>query len=201
MAQLTHSQFEPATLPCRACGQPVEAEVWIIVDVDERPDLLARLQSGALHDFACPGCGHVATLNAPLLIYRPGAEPPLLFSPAHGGDPAQHEEQATALLGLFREGIGDDWRDEWLAHGLTGVARAALSVVLGDDPATAAALATAHAADEEVSPEVRGALETIIRTLAAEGLRIQTAEDLQHALESRPELKTRLAAALAMNNN
>ncbi len=171
--------------------------MWIIVDVDERPDLLARLQAGALHDFVCPGCGHAATLNAPLLIYRPGAEPPLLFSPAHGGDPAQQEEQATALLGLFREGVGDDWRDEWLAHGLTGVARAALPVVLGDDPTTAAALAAAHAADEEVSPDVREALETIIQTLAAEGLRIQTAEDLQHALESRPELKARLSSALA----
>lgn len=193
---IDYSLAEQAALPCQACGQPVEAEVWIIVDVDARPDLLARLRAGSLHDMTCPACGHTATLNTPLLVYRPGAEPALLFSPAAGSDADTDEAHAVALAGMFREMMGELWRDEWLAHGLTGVARAALPVVLGDDPATAAGLAAAHAAEDEVSPELRRALETIIQTLAAEGVRVQTAEDLQRALESRPELKVRLGAAL-----
>ncbi|HRO24510.1 MAG TPA: hypothetical protein PLR07_09470, partial [Promineifilum sp.] len=57
-------------------------------------------------------------------------------------------------------------------------------------------LAVAHAAEGEVSPELRHVLEVIMQSLAAEGVRVRTAEDLQRALESRPELKARLGAAL-----
>lgn len=193
---IDYSLAEQAALPCQACGRPVEAEVWIIVDVDARPDLLARLRAGSLHDMTCPTCGHTATLNTPLLVYRLGAEPALLFSPAAGSDADTDEAHAVALAGLFREMMGELWRDEWLAHGLAGVARAALPVVLGDDPTTAAGLAAAHAAEGEVSPELRQVLEVIMQSLAAEGVRVRTAEDLQRALESRPELKARLGAAL-----
>jgi len=193
---IDYSLAEQAALPCQACGRPVEAEVWIIVDVDARPDLLARLRAGSLHDMTCSACGHTATLNTPLLVYRPGAEPALLFSPAADSDADTDEAHAVALAGMFREMMGELWRDEWLAHGLTGVARAALPVVLSDDPTTAAGLAAAHAAEGEVSPELRQVLEVIMQSLAAEGVRVRTAEDLQRALESRPELKARLGAAL-----
>ncbi len=195
MKPIYHSHAEPAALPCRACGELIEGEVWIIVDVAERPDLLARLRAGTLHQMICPGCGHSATVNAPLLVYRPGAEPPLLFSPARGDDPARDEEQAVALLGLFRAGVGAAWRDEWLARGLTGAAREALPTLLGDDPATAAALAEASRAEDEAPPAIRRALEDIIAALAADGVRVQTAEDLRQALEARPALKARLATA------
>lgn len=198
-----HSHAEPAGLACRACGGPIEADVWVIVDTAERPDLLARLRDGTLHDLICPHCGHVATINAPLLILRPDAEPALLFSPAGGtasATDAQHErdeEQAAALVGILREHMGADWREAWLAHGLTGAARAALPALLTDDPATAARLAAAHTAEEEeVPPAVRRALEEIIAALAAEGVRVQAPADLARALEARPVLRARLEAAL-----
>lgn len=193
---MPNSTAETITLPCQRCAHPVAAEVWIIVDTAERLDLLARLRDGTLHDIACLGCGHVAAVNAPVLIYRPDADPPLLFSPAGGGSPEQDEQQAVALLGMFRENMGDRWRDEWLAHGLTGVARAALPAVLSDDPATAAAFARASRADDDVDPALRRVLEEIVLGLAAEGVRVNTAEDLQRALETRPEMKARLGAAL-----
>ena len=193
MNQTTHrSHAEPVTLPCQNCGAPVPGDVWIIVDTAERPDLLVRLRAGMLHEMTCDQCGQAAVINAPLLIMRPGAEPVLLFSPARGGDPAVDEEQAVALAGMLRENLGDDWRDEWLAHGLTGVPREALPMLLGDDPATAAGLAAAHAAEDEVPPGLRQALEEIVLALAAEGVRIETAEDLRRALESRPEMRARL---------
>ncbi len=194
-----HSHAETAALPCRACGVVYESQVWIIVDAAERPDLLARVRAGALHDTTCPGCGHTATINAPLLLYRPGAAPALLFSPARGNTREQDEEQAQALVGMYREAMGNEWRDEWLARGLTGVAREALPALLNDDPATAAALAAAVAAGEDpddVPPPLRRALEEILTALAVEGVRVMSAEDLGRALEARPELKARLAAAL-----
>jgi hypothetical protein len=183
-------------LRCRACGEVVEGEVWIIIDVAERPDLLARLRAGTLHEMTCPGCGHMATVNAPLLVYRPEMEPALLFSPARGGNLAQDEEQATALVGMFRENVGGEWRDEWLVRGLTGAAREALPLLLGDDPATVAGLAAASLVEDEVPPAVRQALEEIVAALAAEGVRVNTAEDLQRALEARLELKARLGAVI-----
>ncbi|MBP6786018.1 MAG: hypothetical protein KA170_00415 [Candidatus Promineofilum sp.] len=193
MNQTTHrSHAESVTLPCRSCGEPVASDVWIIVETAERPDLLARLRAGTLHEVTCAHCGQSATINAPLLIVRPAAEPVLLFSPARGGDPMADEEQAAALAGMLRENLGDDWRDEWLAHGLTGVPREALPLLLGDDPATAAGLAAAHAVEDDVPPGLRRALEEIVLALAAEGVRIQTAEDLRQALESRPEMRARL---------
>lgn len=206
--QATHSHAEPAGLACRACGGPIEADVWVIVDTAERPDLLARLRDGTLHDLTCLHCGHAATVNAPLLILRPGAEPALLFSPAGGASVAaaasvadaqrkRDEEQAAALVGILREHMGADWREAWLAHGLTGAARAALPALLADDPATAARLAAAHAAEEEeVPPAVRRALEEVIAALAAEGVRVQAPADLARALEARPALRARVEAAL-----
>lgn len=191
------SSSERVTLPCQKCNQPVDAEVWIIVDTTQRPDLLARLREGTLHHVGCPACGHVAAINAPVLIFRPDMEPALLFSPADGSNPVQDEEQALALVGIFREDMGEEWREEWLARGLAGVAREAVPTALADYPAVAAGLAAAHAADgDEVDPELRQTLEEIILSLAAEGLRIQTADDLQRALEARPEMRARLGKAL-----
>lgn len=194
-----HSHAEPATLPCRQCGEPFTADVWVIVDTDERPDLLLLLRAGTLHDLRCPACGHTATLNAPLLVCRPGAEPPLLFSPARGDERERDEEQAAALVGMLRAHMGGAWRDEWVARGLAGAAREALPLLLGDDPATAAALAAATnpaGAPDEVPPAVREALAGVMAALAAEGVRLNTAEDLRRALEERPELKARVAEAL-----
>lgn len=194
------SHAEAAELPCRACGAPVPAEVWVIVDAAHRPDLLARLRAGALHELTCPGCGHTATVNAPLLLLRPGAEPPLLFSPARGGDRERDEEQAAGLVGLLRAHMGAAWDDAWLARGVVGAPREALPALLGDDPSPAAGLAAAVAAgDDDVPPAARQALGEVLAALAAEGVRVNTPEELRRALAERPLLKARLGAALAQN--
>ncbi len=191
---MSTSHAETAELPCRACGQSFAAEVWVIVDPTERPDLLARLLAGSLHDLTCPACGHTATLDAPLLTVRPAAEPVLLFSPARGGGAQQAEAQAEALVSLLRANMGADWRDEWLGRGVVGVARAALPSLLTDDPATAAALAAAAATGESeaLPPAVARALAGVIAALAAEGVRVDSAEELTRALDARPELRERL---------
>jgi hypothetical protein len=195
---MSYSHAENAELPCRNCGQPFAADVWVIVDPAERPDLLVRLLAGTLHDLTCPACGHTATLDAPLLIVRPAAEPVLLFSPARGGGPQQAEAQAAALVSLLRAHVGAAWRDEWLGRGVVGVARAALPALLGDDPATAAALAAAATADEDaLPPALAQALAEIVAALAAEGVRVDTAEELTRALDARPELKARLQRRLS----
>ncbi|HFD39924.1 MAG TPA: hypothetical protein ENJ31_08805, partial [Anaerolineae bacterium] len=125
---------ETVQAPCPQCGQAVDLEVWLIVDAAERPDLLARIRDGTLHDAPCPHCGHQTQVDAPLLLYRPEAEPPLLFSPAQQTTAEQDREQAAALVDRLRQSLGDAWRDEWLAEGLPGVPRPLLPLALSDDP-------------------------------------------------------------------
>jgi predicted RNA-binding Zn-ribbon protein involved in translation (DUF1610 family) len=55
---MPHSFSQTASLTCPQCGRAFSAEVWLIVDADERPDLLARIRAGTLHDLTCPHCGH-----------------------------------------------------------------------------------------------------------------------------------------------
>ena len=70
-----------------------------------------------------------------------------------------------------------------------------LAVALSDDPA-----ALAEAAAEAVPPELEAALAEIAATLEADGVVLESPEDLERALEARPELRDRLLAAAAADD-
>ena len=53
---------------CSTCGAPFSADVWLIVDSAERPDLWARCLEASIHVVTCPN-GHPMLLQAPLLIH------------------------------------------------------------------------------------------------------------------------------------
>ena len=133
---MAHSMAQEADLTCPQCGQAFTAEIWLIVDTAERPDLLEKARQGTLHTLTCPHCGHRGEVDVPLLLCLPS--PPgrgaggegLLFSPARATTAAQDREQADGLLNALRERLGDAWRDEWLARGLPGVPRDLLPVAL-----------------------------------------------------------------------
>jgi hypothetical protein len=153
------------------------------------------LRDGTLHNIVCPSCGHTAMVNTPLLIVRPDAKPVLLFSPAKGSTPEQDQEQVEALLGMLREHLGKEWPEAWLEKGVTGIPRESLALILDNNSAAAKALEVAAIHEEEVPPAIRSSLETILAELTAEGVRVNSAEDLRLAIESRPELKATLIAA------
>lgn len=136
----------------------------------------------------CPHCGHSATIHTPLLIIRPAKIPALLFSPAGEGGGEQDREQAEALVGMSRQHMGADWDDDWLADGLPIVARKDLVTAIDSD--------SLSRPDEAVDPRVRSALEQVIALLSADGIRVTTPEELQRAIDSRPELKAKLAKVL-----
>lgn len=175
-------------MPCRQCGRYFEAEVWTIIDIDERPDLLDRIRNETIHVLVCPYCGHTAKVNTPLLILRPRMKPALLFSPASGNASEQDQEHAEALIGMCRDHLGDGWKDDWLAEGLPIVTRSDLVSAINSEIDAIPV--------EEVNPLVRSTLEQIFALLSAEGVRVTSPEELQRALESRPELKAKLAKVL-----
>ena len=45
---MAHSFATTAQLTCAACHQPFDADLWLLVDTAERPDLLARIRLGML---------------------------------------------------------------------------------------------------------------------------------------------------------
>jgi hypothetical protein len=47
---------QSAELTCPGCGKTFTAEIWLIVDTAERPDLLERTRTGSLHHLPCPHC-------------------------------------------------------------------------------------------------------------------------------------------------
>jgi CHAT domain-containing protein len=131
------SHAQPITLTCPACGTSHTADIWLIVAPDERPDLVEQIRNGTLHTATCPQCGQTRTLDAPLLIFRPTAAPPILFSPAQQTTSEQDQQHAAALIGILRQRLGAAWNDAWLGQGLTVVPRPMLLVALTDDPAAA----------------------------------------------------------------
>ena len=131
------SHAELITLTCPACGTSHTADIWLIVAPDERPDLVEQIRNGTLHTATCPQCGQTRTLDAPLLIFRPTAAPPILFSPAQQTTSEQDQQHAAALIGILRQHLGAAWNDAWLAQGPAVVPRPMLLVALTDDPAAA----------------------------------------------------------------
>ena len=134
---MTHSVAQSTTLTCPACRRPFPAEVWLIIDTAERPDLLARIRDSSLHAIPCPHCRHAGAVDAPLLLYRPGQTPPILFSPADQTTTEQDQEHAVGLINLLRQRLGSTWQDAWLARGLNAVPRQKLPAVLNGDPLAA----------------------------------------------------------------
>jgi CHAT domain-containing protein len=101
---------------CPHCNEPLVCEIWLIVDTAERPDLLKRLRDGSLYSFTCPNCQTVSQVAAPLLIYRRGEIPALIFSPGQRSTNEQNRDDVIQLLNSLRQRLDNtQWhiiRDE-----------------------------------------------------------------------------------------
>ena len=149
---MAHSLSQPVNLNCPNCGHSFEAAIWLIIDANERPDLLDSTRAGTIHDRSCPDCGHTEQVDAPILLYRPDDMPPLIFSPAQRTTEAQDREQAQGLLGLLHDALGNAWRNEWLA-GMPVIPRDFLPAALSEDPKAAMRQMAAQA--EEALAQLR----------------------------------------------
>jgi hypothetical protein len=161
----------------------------LIVAAAERPELVERIIDGTIHTIICPN-GHAIAVDAPLLLFRPEESPPLIFSPAERTTAEQDRENARSLVGMLRDSLAGEWRDERL-NNFAPVPREVLPALLsGDEAALQAAMAGA------IPPEAAREMAEIAATLEAEGVTLESPEDLERALATRPELRARLEAAL-----
>ena len=191
---MPHSLSQPAALSCPACGRSFTADMWLVVDASERPDLLDRIQAGTLHDLLCPHCGYLWQADAPLLLYRPGDMPPLIFSPAQGTT----KEQAQGLLGYLHDVLGSAWHDEWLEV-MPAIPREFLPAALSDDPEAAMRQMTAQTEQalarlREEDPDAYRELEAAARQMAEQN---SPAEQAAEQGQFPPGLDPARAQALA----
>lgn len=150
------SYAQTQSITCSSCHRTFDFTVWLIVDTAERPDLLARIRKGTLHDVTCPHCrADLGRIAAPLLVYTPssaekgrsggqstspraeksrGGE--LLFSPPRGTPVKQHREHVAELLHVLRTRPGVVWRKEW-ERNLSVVPRELLPIALATNPEAA----------------------------------------------------------------
>ena len=101
-------------ISCVACGYTINFDVWQIVDAVERPDLLEKISNGILHDAYCPQCNKlIIQIDSPLLVYRPGCDPVLLFSKSEETTVRQDQEILRSLLTRLERSLGSNWPKNW----------------------------------------------------------------------------------------
>lgn len=102
---MPNSRQETTTLQCPACGASFDAAVWIIVDADQRPDLVQAIMHGALNQHYCPECHASGTINAPLLFHDGAQQRMILALPLSVTNAADAQSIAEQLVGYLHESL------------------------------------------------------------------------------------------------
>lgn len=135
---MPRSRSELADLECPTCGQPFQAEVWLVIDRAERPDLVHLLMDGELNVTACPHCGVEGGLNHPLLLHDSHRRELLCAIPLSVQGQAAAREMIGDLLGGLIQAIPAEERLPYLAEveivpELDGLRAALIEQALAED--------------------------------------------------------------------
>ncbi|MBU6333006.1 MAG: hypothetical protein KGS47_01280 [Chloroflexi bacterium] len=96
---MTVSQRRATPAVCSACRAALAGAFWSLVDLAERPDLLAALQARELNRAQCPACG-ASSVIVPLLVHMPMARAVYLVPPPGISDAALREAAQVGLREL-----------------------------------------------------------------------------------------------------
>jgi hypothetical protein len=191
------SYSEQVTLSCPACTQDFNTDVWMIVDVAERPDLAQALEDGSLDRVVCPHCGTTGPAGAPLLYHDP-ARRAIYFAVPPDVDEHLWREQAQSLLYLLFDHLPEAARQPYLSNvqvemDVAGLRRALLrrprrgAGAKARSPEPPPAPAAAPPADE---PDHAPILDAVQALLAAD-----TPEEFRAVVQHHPALLSPTADA------
>ncbi|BAY84644.1 TPR repeat-containing protein [Calothrix parasitica NIES-267] len=120
-----HSYAQQQLINCPYCQHQFEADIWLIINIKQEPDLVKKIKQNSFNQLSCPSCsGVLQAVDAPLLLYRPDDTPHLLFSPAQGIS----QEVKSQLVERLRDNLGIEWQDNWLQR-LQEIPKTSLPVV------------------------------------------------------------------------
>ncbi|HEY0736155.1 MAG TPA: CpXC domain-containing protein [Herpetosiphonaceae bacterium] len=113
---MTRSHNQTADLSCPSCGQPFSAEVWLVVDRQERPDLVRLILDGELNVARCPHCGAEGGINHPLLFHDGERKQVLVAMPLTVQGPEAARELVGELLKRLLESLPEEERQPYLGE-------------------------------------------------------------------------------------
>lgn len=116
MPIMSRSQSQTAALTCPACHQPFNADVWLLIDRQERPDLVHRLMDGELNVTRCPHCGAEGGINHPLLLHDGERRQVVVALPLTVHGEAAARELVGDLLEKLIRTVPDEARQPYLGE-------------------------------------------------------------------------------------
>ena len=112
---------------CGHCHLPINAQVWVIIDVENRLDLFESIARNGLNNFHCPNCKNNTIINDyPLLLFMPG-NPRIGYSPVPGVSPEVMDRHIFELFQLLDEKLGGEFDENWITNGISVFPRENLS--------------------------------------------------------------------------
>lgn len=107
------SSSEHTNITCPACGEGFIAELWVLVDTAERPELRDALLAGTLNQVQCTACSTQVQADLPLLVHDPATRRVYFAAPAAMEEHAWHE-RAQELLYALGERLPEDQHPAYL---------------------------------------------------------------------------------------
>ena len=111
---MAHSFAQSTTINCPNCKQEYDIILWMIIDANERPDLIDKIKDGSLHTATCPHCGKEISFDLPLLLFFADREPHLVFSLQERTTREQDEQALAQLLSILSRNLGKIWQENFL---------------------------------------------------------------------------------------
>lgn len=117
------------SITCVNCAGTFAPELYVIVDSQERPDLVDLVKKDIIHVAICPHCSTAIAIGLPLMIYRPQESVRIMYSPWLDATPAQQDEHLGSLFEHLHRRLGKRW-DDGLTKGIYLADRADLPLVV-----------------------------------------------------------------------
>ena len=130
---MPNSYAQTIELTCPETQQSFKFDLWLIIDCDERPDLIEKVIDKSIHVAPSPYADCAITLeDAPLLVFQPQNEPPLFFSPSQQPPTTElMQQQASSLISRLKNNLADNWQEGWLDNSsLTNISRDSIQAAL-----------------------------------------------------------------------
>lgn len=140
---MSHSFAPTKSVRCSKCRRKFQTEIWQVIDVTEHPDLFEKIMDRTIHKVACPHCGKLNRVKAPLLLYFPPSLPlvvaemeqefRMVFSPTGRTMPENANALRKELVEMLLERLDDDLLEDLEENGLIlDVPRSMLPIILKD---------------------------------------------------------------------
>lgn len=119
---------------CPICKHPLKVHAWLLIDADERPDLVRQIGRRRLNMVECKNCQRSGGVGFPLLVYQGDRGLlPVLFSPIRHLASEEVQVQLNRLLSRIQQSQETGWIEEKILCGIMIVDREQLPEALGVD--------------------------------------------------------------------